>query len=550
MLMQPNGDLERSGAFFEKEHSMRLALGCGAAALAVGASASAQTCGVVRSSHWVQEVVAAVPATSSPILLHANYDWIIVADIDRDGCDDVIVAMPECERHDCFGTGGAGDFNLRRPVAHAYSGRTGELLSEYVSPTPARVGGLLSNQHFGSDISAADIDGDGDIEIAIAAPGERVDLDGDGVPDGVIGRVTVFDASTGDVLYTMTGDAPLDWFGRGVEWVGDWTGDGVRDLLVARLGHQAGGQLDVRSGVNGEIVGTTGRLPMQPIWKVWRISDVSGDGQDDGVALVQSSDTELTCWVVHSVALAPNPAIVLPPDVVSTHIETVGDVNGDGAPELGWTRLLFQPENPVTMLEFISTLDGAAVGSVATPFGGCAGDCAEDAYLPPFPIGDVNYDGVQDVALAPFLIWDGAAHRDHMRLISLADGACIADWTTRDPSITDVGGIPPQDLTYAFQRIVRGDFDGDGVGDLATAAKHSDVGASPFFTTQINFFRRPGCPEDLNGDGHIDFADISLLLDTFNDIDAPGMLPSDVDGNGQVDFGDLNHVLARMNSGC
>lgn len=56
------------------------------------------------------------------------------------------------------------------------------------------------------------------------------------------------------------------------------------------------------------------------------------------------------------------------------------------------------------------------------------------------------------------------------------------------------------------------------------------------------------CFADLNGDNVVNFADLNLLLNDYNDV-ASG-LPGDLDGDDDVDFADLNLLLGAYNSAC
>lgn len=58
----------------------------------------------------------------------------------------------------------------------------------------------------------------------------------------------------------------------------------------------------------------------------------------------------------------------------------------------------------------------------------------------------------------------------------------------------------------------------------------------------------PNAEGDVNGDGFVNFADLNLLLSSFN---ASGFcLQADVDGDGAVGFSDLNQLLSNFNSGA
>jgi len=60
--------------------------------------------------------------------------------------------------------------------------------------------------------------------------------------------------------------------------------------------------------------------------------------------------------------------------------------------------------------------------------------------------------------------------------------------------------------------------------------------------------RLSACPADVDGDGVVGFADLNLLLGSYNS--AGWGLVGDIDGDGDVDFADLNQLLGAYNSAC
>jgi hypothetical protein len=53
------------------------------------------------------------------------------------------------------------------------------------------------------------------------------------------------------------------------------------------------------------------------------------------------------------------------------------------------------------------------------------------------------------------------------------------------------------------------------------------------------------CPEDLNGDGYRDLADLGIMLASYG-VDAGG----DIDGDGDTDLADLGMLLAVYDTIC
>ena len=57
------------------------------------------------------------------------------------------------------------------------------------------------------------------------------------------------------------------------------------------------------------------------------------------------------------------------------------------------------------------------------------------------------------------------------------------------------------------------------------------------------------CFGDIDGDLEVDFADLNILLSSFNDAAGVGG-PGDLDLDGDVDFADLNLLLSVFNTAC
>ena len=94
--------------------------------------------------------------------------------------------------------------------------------------------------------------------------------------------------------------------------------------------------------------------------------------------------------------------------------------------------------------------------------------------------------------------------------------------------------ISPAAMSHAgeFDCVVTRQFNGCTVtSDTATLTVLPDVN---------------DCPEDLDGDGDIDFDDLNALLAVYNTSDPD----ADFDGNGIVDFDDLNTLLAVYDTIC
>lgn len=58
------------------------------------------------------------------------------------------------------------------------------------------------------------------------------------------------------------------------------------------------------------------------------------------------------------------------------------------------------------------------------------------------------------------------------------------------------------------------------------------------------------CPEDLNYDGLINIADLSILLSNFGTMNGAAHGDGDIDGDGDVDIGDLSALLSVYGTAC
>ncbi|MGB2697896.1 MAG: FG-GAP-like repeat-containing protein [Candidatus Zixiibacteriota bacterium] len=125
------------------------------------------------------------------------------------------------------------------------------------------------------------------------------DVDNDGYDDLIVGaryndgggwnagRAYLFSGQTGGLLYTFTGEAVADHFGCSVSGAGDVNIDGYHDLIVGARYNDAGGQSAGRayvySGQNGGLLYTfTGEAVLDVFgWSASGAGDVDGDGYAD-----------------------------------------------------------------------------------------------------------------------------------------------------------------------------------------------------------------------------------------------------------------------------
>ncbi|MFE1291310.1 FG-GAP-like repeat-containing protein [Streptomyces sp. NPDC058751] len=191
------------------------------------------------------------------------------ADFDGDGYPDVAIGAPGGTVN---GRSGAGYFSVVYGMGNGPDGVKRQVISQdrYGIPGTAEAG-----DRFGSDLTAADLDGDGCTDLVVGSPGEDVGSARD------VGRQTVLWGSVGGLV-----DAAVVGEGRAATRAGDFDGDGHLDLATAyetRYGPIG------RSGVparTGPLVDADVRV------HAMAAGDVDGDGRTDLVVSSGSWDSD------------------------------------------------------------------------------------------------------------------------------------------------------------------------------------------------------------------------------------------------------------------
>src|SRR5262245_60961741 len=131
---------------------------------------------------------------------------------------------------------GTPDVLLGEPEAHGPAGRSGRIrvFSGASTVVLLLVNGDSADDDFGSAVAGgADVDADGVPDVLVGAP-----LHDTGGLNA--GRAKLISGASGTVLQTWDGASTYDSLGAAVSWAGDVDGDGVPDALVGAPGRDAG----------------------------------------------------------------------------------------------------------------------------------------------------------------------------------------------------------------------------------------------------------------------------------------------------------------------
>jgi hypothetical protein len=254
-----------------------------------------------------------------------------------------------------------------------------------------------------------------------------------------------------------------DWFGESVANLGDLDGDGVPDLAV-------GATLDDDGGTDRGAVWILFMNVDGTVRTEQKVSDTIGGF--DGVL-----DDD---------------------DRFGVSVGSLGDLDGDGVPDLavgagrdddggtnrGAVWILFMNSNGTVRAE-------QKISDTAGGFDGVL-DNGDIFGINVAGLGDLDGDGITDIAVGAFLDDDGGTDRGAVWVLFMnADGTVRAHQKTSDTAGGFNGVLDNSDL---FGRSVAGmgDLDGDGVPDVAVGAYLDDDGGADRGAVWILFLNSDG----------------------------------------------------------
>ncbi|MBK8101055.1 MAG: VCBS repeat-containing protein [Planctomycetes bacterium] len=386
-------------------------------------------------------------------------------------------------------------------------------------------GAPLPNVHRGWRRAAAgDVDGDGDIDLAIGTAGGF----------GVNQELLLLNQGNASFLDATTGRLPPQGLETAVIALVDFDRDGDLDLLAGLdrgndFGSRKGLAIWLNNGA-GVFAAADGLLPANDLpAQAFAFPDVDRDGDADVVFGNRTVNGLQLYWNDQGPFVHVNAAPV-PYRHNQTADIAAGDLDGDGLPEIaavGWNFPIVSSANA------LSRNDGT-------------GQFAEVPWNVPFGLysavamADVDGDGDRDVALA--------VEQGQVRLLR-NDGALAFTEVTA----TQV----PTAMTFT-QALAVVDFDGDGdrdlvVGNLGASLLYRNDGSGTF--TDVSATLMPGAPsaaslaiDDVDGDGDPDLVcgatgGLALLQNrggSLGFVRVNGALPASTDDTAAVALADVD----------
>ena len=346
------------------------------------------------------------------------------------------------------------------PAADPAPIKSGEPAKAAMEPV-LHIAGALENGELGFRFeSPLDVDGDGVDDIAA---GTRFDGD-----NGQNGAAHVWSGADGKHIHGQKGQFRDGMLGQSVVLLPDVNGDGLADVIMAApAGHtEQSGILYAYSTASKSALWTRHGKPRQNLgWDMAVAEDHNGDGVADlfvGAPGREQGEVHLISGRTGETLQVYTSGVAR--DAHGWRLSTVPDLDGDG-------RQDFVVGAPMTTTDAGHTVGAARVmasgtGKVLHRWEGAHQGALFGEMV--CGLGDLNGDGRAEIAVsAVYTRAEEGPLEGTVTIYSGADGAVLRHWKGRQR-----GELYGRMLSRA------GDYDGDGIGDLAIGAPwHEHAGA-------------------------------------------------------------------------
>lgn len=381
-----------------------------------------------------------------------------MGDINNDGIEDIVIGNP---KDDDGGTD-------RGAVWVCFMNSDGTVASEQkISDTLGSFAGTLNDgDFFGIVLGIDDLDSDGVHELIVSA----VNDDDGGTDEGALwvlyldtdGTVKNYDKiSTTDLLLSTEVNGG-DKFGISISYFGDRNNDGKIDILVGAPSAIDGGGI-----VTGEVY----------------VVHVEGDTTYPHKTYHQTTPF-INSIVKHSAATSPLDVELGASDSYGVSSSGIGDLDGDGVEDLvvgaqsdddgggnkGAIYVNFMNlDGTIKNQQKISDTRGGFNGSLYSGGGFGSGVAG---------IGDINNDGVEDIAVGASTGDDGGTNRGEIWILFMTDSGYVKSEQKISDTAGNFTGILDDQDYFGEHLTGVGDINGDGIPDLIAGTPNDGDGYS------------------------------------------------------------------------
>lgn len=359
-----------------------------------------------------------------------EFGWIAraVGDVDRDSIADIVVSATMNP------PAGSGKGKL-----YVYSGRSGALLWKRIGDEGWRLGTSVE--------AAGDVNGDGIPDVIAGAPGARLAI--------------VLSGSDGREIHRIEGDSADVNFGGAVAGIGDIDRDGAADVVAgASMSSARKGRAFVYSGKRATRLLV---LEGENDGAMFGSAVAGGGGRFIAVGAPGAGAAGRGRVYIYD-GLSRTPRFTHDADSTGAalgamFVAMAGDVDGDGLSDVFASDYSNRARGPATGRVYVYST--ATPRTLLTITGDTSGDTfgTSASYA-----GDVNGDGVADLAVGSWQFGGAAWSGGKVSVHSGRDGSVLQRFT---------GRIPGE--TLGFDAVGVGDIDGDGATDFLVTSAYSMV---------------------------------------------------------------------------